>query len=108
MSAHGILGGPPKPPARCPRTGRIYEDGSGALSHEEQTAMFLRQQAIANDMPREGEYCPQTGRPYQCCSGALTKTQQTAAFLAELPPAAIAERQAAANALAAVEPEGHA
>jgi hypothetical protein len=28
---------------RCPVTSRPYEKGSGALSHEQQTAMFIRE-----------------------------------------------------------------
>lgn len=104
----GVLGGPPKSPERCPRTGRIYEDGSGALSKEEQTALFLRDAWIEADMPKPGECCVQTGRPFQIGSGARTRTEQTERFLAELPPAAQAERQAAANALFAIEPAGRA
>jgi hypothetical protein len=37
---------------RCPRTGRAYENGSGALSHEQQTANYLRE-AVRDDMPLE-------------------------------------------------------
>jgi hypothetical protein len=118
----GVLGGPPRQGGphkhealvfgadaeRCPTTGRFFENGSGALPRNEQTQMFLRQQAIEHDRPKEGESCPQTGRPYQCGVGALSKTQQTANFLSELSPAAKAQRQASANALAAVEPAGRA
>ena len=104
----GVLGGPPRPVERCAVTGRIFENGSGALSHEEQTAMFSREQAVADDMPREGETCVQTGRPYEWGVGALTKTLQTARHLAELSPAAMAERQASFEALKAVEPAGRA
>jgi hypothetical protein len=111
MSDHiyrtGVLGRP-KPAERCPRTGRIYEDGSGALSKEEQTALFMREAAIAADMPHSGEFCPQTGRQYEIGGGAQTKTQQTERFLDELSPAAKAQRQAAANALFAIEPSGRA
>ena len=105
----GILGGPPRPAERCPHTGRPYEDGSGALPKEEQTALFLRDAAIAAlDMPREGEVCPQTGRQFEVGLGARTRAQQTERFLAELPAEAKADRQAAANALFAIEPAGRA
>lgn len=120
----GVLGGPPRPPQgdankrdllvfghdaeRCRTTGRFFKSGSGALPRNEQTQMFLREQAIEHDRSKEGESCPQTGRPYQCGVGALSKTQQTANFLSELSPAAKAQRQASANALAAVEPAGRA
>jgi hypothetical protein len=107
-SRNGVLGGPPRAAERCPRTGRIYEDGSGALSKEEQTALFEREAAIAADMPKLGERCPQTGRPYERSIGALSKMRQTANFLAELSPAAKVQRKADADALAAVEPAGSA
>jgi hypothetical protein len=32
---------------RCKVTGRVYEQGSGALPHEEQTRLFVRQAEIA-------------------------------------------------------------
>lgn len=32
---------------RCKVTGRVYEQGSGALPHEEQTKLFIRQAEIA-------------------------------------------------------------
>jgi hypothetical protein len=120
----GVLGGPPRPAhgdvnkrdllvfghdaARCPTTGRFFENGSGALPRNEQTAMFLREQAIEADRPKEGDSCPQTGRAYECGVGALSKTRQTEIFLGELSPAAKAQRQASANALAAIEPAGRA
>jgi hypothetical protein len=104
----GILGGSPQPAERCPRTGRIFQDGSGALSQAEQTAMFLRERAIEDDMPRPGESCPQTLRPYDCSIGAPTKTMQSAQFLADLPPEAKAQRQADANALFDAGPAGRA
>ena len=104
----GVLDGPSRAAECCPITGRFFENGFGALPRQEQTAMFLRERAIANDMPREGESCPQTGRPYDCSVGALWKTLQTANFLAELSPAAKVQRQANANALFAVEPVGRA
>jgi hypothetical protein len=43
---------------RCPTTGRVFEQGSGALPHEQQTALFVRQAAIAEHkaaMEREAE-----------------------------------------------------
>ena len=120
----GVLGGPPRPPqgdankrellvfghdaARCPMTGRFFENGSGALPRNEQTQMFLREQAIEEDRPKEGESCPQTGRPYSAGSGALPKSVQRLNFLSELSPALKAQRQASANALAAIEPAGRA
>jgi hypothetical protein len=72
---------------RCPVTGRHYEQGSGALSHEAQTANFLREAGHVADMPKSGDVCPQTGREYECGSGAHTKRAQTARFLSELTPA---------------------
>ncbi len=68
---------------RCERTGRIFERGSGALSKEAQTAMFVREAAIAGDMPKEGERCPETDRLYEVGSGCFTKQRQTHAFLQE-------------------------
>jgi hypothetical protein len=91
-STHGILGGPEQIVARCPVTGRRYEDGSGALPHEEQTAMFIRDAAIKADTPTDSGFphhirprCPQTNREYECGPGAGTRAQQTARFLEELP-----------------------
>ena len=80
---------------RCPVTSRPYEDGSGALSHEEQTALFIREAAIAADMPHEGECCLQTGRRYEVGAGAFPKSVQTAHFLNEMPAEFKAQRQAA-------------
>jgi hypothetical protein len=103
----GILGRPDVV-ERCPKTNREYERGSGALSHEAQTAMFVREALIAADMPKEGEVCSQTGRKFEVGSGAHPKSMQTARFLAELSPAEKAQRQAGANALASIEPAGRA
>jgi hypothetical protein len=106
--ANGILG-PSKPSVqRCPITHRPYETGHGALSPAEQTANFVREAAIAADMPKAGETCPQTGRRYEIGSGALPKSMQSAQFLEELPDEMKAQRQANANALAAIEPAGRA
>lgn len=91
---------------RCPRTGRPFERGIGALSKSNQTAMFLREAAFNAGEPKEGETCVQTGRAFDCSNGAPTKPVQTEQFLRELSPADKAERQAAANALAAVQPAG--
>jgi hypothetical protein len=106
--ANGILS--PQQPivVRCPKTGRPYEVGHGALSHAEQTAMFEHQARIAADRPMDGEACPQTGRPYEIGSGALPKSLQSARFLEELSPEAKTERQEQANALFAIEPVGRA
>ena len=93
---------------RCPRTGRVFEDGSGALSREQQTANFVREAAIAADMPRDGERCSQTGRFYECGSGALPKSMQTANFIDQLPPERKARRRANAEKLMAAEPAGKA
>jgi hypothetical protein len=107
---------------RCPKTGRAFERGSGALSHADQSANFVREAARAGDMPRDGEQCPHTGF-YEFGSGALTKTQQSAHFAREASPeqaklaneratavAAVAEVQrlatVEADALAAMIPTG--
>jgi hypothetical protein len=95
-----------EPVERDPVTARIYERGSGALSHPEQSAMFQRQAAIAADIPRAGERDPQTGREFEIGAGCLPKALQVQKFLDELPPAAKAQRQADANALLAVEAAG--
>jgi hypothetical protein len=71
---------------RCSRTGRAFEKGSGALSHAEQTAMYVAQAQQAADMPRDGEQDPQTGRFFETGTGCLTKTAQTRNFLQELSP----------------------
>jgi hypothetical protein len=112
------LGGPPEPVARCSITNRPYEAGSGALPHEEQTALFVQEKAIQDDLPKPGERDPQTGRLYETstlASGfhgasafAQTKTAQSRRFLEELPDDIKAERQANANKLLAVEPKGRA
>ena len=120
----GVLGGPPRrsqgdtnkrdllvfghDAERCPKTGRFFENGSGARPRNEQTEMFLRQQAAEEDRPKEGESCPQTGRPYECGSGALPKSVQSYYFLAALSSAAKEQRQENANVLAAIEPAGRA
>ncbi|SHH38109.1 hypothetical protein [Bradyrhizobium erythrophlei] len=44
--------GDPSVAARCPTTGRLYEVGSGATSHEHQTANFIRERDRAADMPK--------------------------------------------------------
>jgi hypothetical protein len=94
---------------RCPRTGRPYESGSGALSKDQQTALFVHQAALqAVEMPREGERCVHTGRLYESGSGCLSKQQQTTAFLNELPQSVKDERAANAAALAAAAPAGRA
>jgi hypothetical protein len=100
--------GDPNVTARCPITGRLFEVGSGALPHEQQTANFVRQRDMKADMPTEGEICLQTGRPFECGSGALSKADQTRIFLSELPREAKEARAAAAASLAAVEPSGRA
>jgi hypothetical protein len=105
---HGILGGPERPKPRCPVTNREFEDGSGALSHEEQTAMFVREAGLVEDLPTDGERDPQTGRLYEVGSGALPRSLQTERFLAELPPEQRVQRQANADALFAAEPAGRA
>ena len=71
---------------RCPKTGRAFERGSGALSHEQQSANFVREAAHTADMPKDGERCPKTGRFYEFGRGALTKAAQTAMFLREASP----------------------
>jgi hypothetical protein len=100
--------GDPSVTARCPITNRLLEVGSGALSHEAQSANFVREAALAGDMPREGEVCLQSGRKFETGAGALTRTAQTRLFLAELSPAEKAQRAEAAAALAAVTPSGQA
>jgi hypothetical protein len=37
---------------RCPKTGRLYEVGSGSLPREQQTASFVREAESTADMPR--------------------------------------------------------
>jgi hypothetical protein len=46
--------GDPNVTARCPRTLRLFEVGSGALSHAEQTANFVREAARDGDLPKSG------------------------------------------------------
>jgi hypothetical protein len=91
---------------RCPKTGRAYEVGSGALPHDQQTENFVRESDRAGTRPIEGERCVQTGREYECGSGSLSKERQTANFLDKLSPADKAQRAEAASALNAVLPAG--
>jgi hypothetical protein len=111
--ANGILGAP-QVVERCPITGRIYESGSGALSHAEQSAMFRQEAAIAADMPKEGEVCAQTGRPFEVCAPRggprwlETKQAQTQRFLAEAPPDFKSQRRADFEAFRDLEPQGRA
>jgi hypothetical protein len=91
---------------RCPKTGRLFESGSGALAHAEQTLMFLRQQAAEIDRPKEGESCPYSGRPFDCSIGALPKSVQTEQFFAELPDNVKAEWFRQAEVLATQQPAG--
>jgi TPR repeat protein len=100
--------GDPNVTARCPKTGRLYEAGSGALSHEQQTANYVREAAAAGDMPRDGEQCLQSGKFYETGSGCHTKAIQSRRFLNELSPEEKAQCVAAAAALAAVTPSGQA
>lgn len=93
---------------RCPKTGRIFETGSGCQSKEEQTARFRAEQAAENDRPREGDACPYSGRPYDCSSGALPKSIQTEIFFEQLPDEVKAKWFARAEALAATAPAGKA
>ena len=93
---------------RCPETGRMFEQGSGALPREQQTANYVRERDRLADMPKPGERCLQTGREFECGPGALTKTRQSAIFLSELSPADKARRQAAFDALVAATPAGQA
>jgi hypothetical protein len=86
---------------RCSRTGRAYEKGSGALSHAEQTANFVREAARAADMPKDSDRCEITGRFFECGSGALTKTQQSALFAREASPEQAHHDDERATALAA-------
>jgi len=92
--------------ARCPATGRLFEAGSGALPHEQQTANFVRERDRGADMPKAGETCVQTGREFECGRGCLPKSAQTAQFLNELSPADLAQRKAAFDALVAATPAG--
>jgi hypothetical protein len=78
--------GDPNVTARCSVTKRLYEVGSGALPHDQQTANFVREAARDGDLPKAGEICGRTGRPYEAGRGCLTKTAQTAAFLREANP----------------------
>ena len=97
-----------EPVERCQKTGRIYARGSGALSHEQQTANFLAEVARAADMPKPGERCLQTGREFECGHGALPKSFQIANFLVELPAEAKAGRQANFEKLKAMPVKGEA
>jgi hypothetical protein len=93
---------------RCSISGRPYENGSGALSKEAQTANFLREAGRSADMPKPGEVCAQTGRAFDTGPGAQTRTAQSARFLSELPEEQKAERRANAEALFATTPAGSA
>jgi hypothetical protein len=94
--------------ARCPITQRLYEAGSGALSHKAQSRNFILERDRAADMPKEGERCSQTGREFVCSSGALPKSAQTRIFLSELSPAEKQQRLVAAYALSEMPPAGQA
>ena len=85
---------------RCPKTGRAYEVGSGALSHAEQTANFVRERDRAADLPCAGERGPD-GRPYETGSGCLTKTAQRAMWEREADPAQAKRDDERAAAVAA-------
>lgn len=100
--------GDPNVTARCPVTNRLYEVGSGALPHDQQTANYVREAQRAGDMPKDGERCVQTNRSYECGAGALPKAAQTRNFLNDLSPAEKSRRASAAAALAAVVPSGQA
>jgi len=78
--------GDPTVTARCPRTNRLYEVGSGALPHDQQTANFVREAALATDMPKSGERDP-VGREYETGTGCLTKTAQRAIWDRNAKPA---------------------
>ena len=93
--------GDPRVTARCEKTGRLFEVGSGALPHAEQSANFVRDAARAADMPKNGECCPKTGRFYEFGSGALTKTQQSALFAREASPEQAKRDDERATAVAA-------
>jgi hypothetical protein len=97
-----------EPVERCPVTNRIYERGSGALSHEEQTAMFQREVAVRADIPLPGERCAQTGRFFETGHGALPKSAQSARFLSELSPDQLAHRRASFEAFKLLEIQGSA
>ena len=96
-------------PRRGARSRGVFlKSGSGALPHDEQTALFIREAAIGADRPKEGDSCGQTGRPYDCSVGALGKTAQTLRFLEELPAELKAQRQANFEALKSAQPQGKA
>jgi hypothetical protein len=99
--SNGVLGGSEQAVPRCPKTQRRYELGHGALSFEEQSAMFIRDAAIKADTPTDSGFphhirprCPQTNREYECGPGAQTRAQQSARFLEELPDDLKAQRRA--------------
>jgi hypothetical protein len=92
--------------ARCETTARLYEVGSGALSHAEQTANFVRERDLVGTRPKPGERCAQTGREYECGSGSLSRERQTANFLNDLSAAEKAQRKASLDALVAATPAG--
>jgi hypothetical protein len=89
---------------RCPKTNRIYEQGSGCLSHPEQTKMFLAEQAA--EKPREGDFCPYSGQPLDCSVGALPKIVQIERLFADLPDEVKAQWFARAASLQAIDPAG--
>jgi hypothetical protein len=95
--------GDPNVTARCPKTGRLFEVGSGALPHDQQTANFVRERNHAADMPCAGE-CAPGGRAYESGRGCLTKTAQRAAWERDANPA-VAKRDDAREAAVATAAE---
>jgi hypothetical protein len=93
--------GDPNVAARCPKTGRLFEVGAGAWTHEQQSANYVREAARAADMPKDGEQCSVTHRFYEVSSGALTKTQQSALFVREASPEQARRDDERATAVAA-------
>jgi len=92
--------GDPNVIVRCPKTGRLFEVGSGALPHDQQTANFIRELDRTADMPNPGE-CDPKGRQYETGAGCLTKTAQRAIWDRNANPAQTKADDARADAVEA-------
>jgi hypothetical protein len=96
--------GDPNVTARDPATGRLFEVGSGAKSHAQQSEIFAREAARAADMPLPSERDPASGRTFESGRGCLTKTAQRAMWDRNADPALAASEDAhAAASTAAAE-----
>jgi hypothetical protein len=93
---------------RCPFTGRVYENGSGARSQQEQTERFIAEQAAENDRALPGDVCPYSGQPLDASIGALPRSIQIENFFAALPEETKLGWFKRAEALAATVTQGNA